>query len=160
MSDEVFCANCGKHLCAGTPCSMQLHAVRCVGAAANQEPRSADSDNRRKRLKRVLRCFFLKFTSIIPRGHHFNVSCRGCEFLPEHPPPHHQPRPRHPHIPLLPHPCLEANPLISCVSMDLQRTILYVYEKEGRRRKPIHFFPVPRLSNHFEMAAVLLCFVS
>lgn len=57
--------------------------------------------------------------------------------------------------------CLEANPLISCVSMVLQRTILYVYEKERKREeKKSNSFFVPHLYNHFEMAAVLLCFVS
>lgn len=58
-----------------------FYAAPCHNAGAvNREPRSA-VDDWRKRLKRALR--FFHFSLIIPRGHHFNVSCRGCEFLPD-----------------------------------------------------------------------------
>lgn len=128
-----------------------FYAAPCHNAGAvNQEPRSA-ADDWRKRLKRALRFFSILVWSFLEDI----ISTWAAEAVnfsqtPTPPPP----RPPPPQL------CLEANPLISCVSMDLQRTILYVYEKEGRRRKPIHFFSVPCLYNHFEMAAVLLCFVS
>lgn len=99
-------------------------------------------DNWRKRIKRVLFFFFFPFLEdIISRW-----AAEAVNFSQTPPPP-----------PL----CLEANPLISCVSMVLQRTILYVYEKERRREeKKSNSFFVPHLYNHFEMAAVLLWFVS
>lgn len=73
-------------------------------------------DKKRKRTKCIL-FFFL------PRGHHFKMSCCGCEFLSA--------------SPLLL--CLEANPLISCVSMDLQKTFLYEKKKKEREEDPLHF---------------------
>lgn len=82
----------------------------------------------------------------IPRGHHFKMSCWGCEFFPD---PH-------------PHPlCLEANPLISCVSMDLQGTF-FIWEwrdEEGEERKSASFSVLFFFYMHFKIAAVLLCFV-
>lgn len=117
-----------------------FHAAPCnVRLLQPGDPHAVD--NWRKRMKRVLFFFFPFLEDIISRW-----AAEAVNFSQTPPPP-----------PL----CLEANPLISCVSMVLQRTILYVYEKERKREeKKYNSFFVPHLYNHFEMAAVLLCFVS
>lgn len=62
-------------------------------------------------------------------GHHLKMSCNGCEF---HSAPLSLPSPF----------SLEANPLISCVSMDLQRTIfkcvcvcVFMCERQTERKR-------------------------
>lgn len=144
---SVFCAKLW-------PTSVRRHtsfyAAPCHNAGAvNQEPRSA-ADDWRKRLKRALR--FFHFSLIIPRGHHFNVSCRGCEFLPD------------------PNPTTSASPSSPTLSggksadflclNGLAKDNFICIWKRGEKKKTNPFFSVPRLYNHFEMAAVLLCFVS
>lgn len=76
---------------------------------------------RGKKNKKTTKCILYFF--FLPRGHHFKMSCCGCEFLSA--------------FPLLF--CLEANPLISCVSMDLQRTIFYVCVCVWEKRKSTSF---------------------
>lgn len=56
---------------------------------------------------------FLFFSLIFPRGHHFKMTFCGCEFLSVF-------------SILL---SLGANPLISCVSIDLQRTVFMCERK-------------------------------
>lgn len=111
--------------------TMQFHTVANLMMLQPWDLHSVGK--KRKRTKCIL--FFL------PRGHHFKMSWCGCEFLSA--------------FPLLL--CLEANPLISCVSMDLQRTI-FIWERERRKSTSFPFF-VLDLYNHFKMAPVLLCFV-
>lgn len=115
---------------------MQLHTIVNMLVIQPWDPHTVD--NWRREIK------WIQFFFFIPRGHHFKMSCWGCEFLPD---PH-------------PHPlCLEANPLISCVSMDLQGTF-FIWEwkdKEGEERKSASFSVLFYM--HFKIAAVLLYFV-
>lgn len=146
MSDEVFCANCGKHLCTGTPCSMRLHADGRVRAAVNPEPLSA-ADNQRKRLKLPFFFFILLLSFLEDIISTWAAEAVNFSLTPNPPPP--------PSSYLQPPPVLtslSSQTLSGGKSADflclngLAKDNFICIWKEGRRRrrgKPIHFFLCP-----------------
>lgn len=99
-------------------------------------------DNWRKRIKRVLFFFFP-----IPRGHHFKMSCWGCEFLPDP----------------TPTPALSGGKSTDflCLNGLAKDNFICIWKREEKRRKEIQFifcapFVLPLWNG---CSVIVLCFM-